>query len=250
MVVMELPKMLIRGKFLPGDFRVSVSASTREVDPAIEGQLDALWEAKKKKANQEGKKCYNGISYRLNSIQEQNGKVAVDFGTIEYKALDGLIAIPAYFALPEVYYRKGCFSTGTVKTADELYVMVELSGKSMNENRTELIGGIMETNIAFRSGKDIFRSFYDELEEEVGIQDKDIQECFLKAVYVAARTSVAFYYEVILNVPSEELEKRFENNEDDDIQTLCFFTREQYMTALDDHRSPNKQFIAKQLLTI
>ncbi len=247
---MKLPRILLSGKYSPADFVVSVNESTRKVDPAIEGQLDALWEAKKKKADEDGKNCYNGISYRLNSIQEQDGKVVVDFGTFEYKVRDGLIAIPEYFGLSEEHYRKGCFSTATVKTSDGLYVMAELWGKSMNENIVDLIGGIMETNIPFASGNDIFRSFYDELEEEAGIEVRDTQECFLKAVYLEARINVAFYFEVILNVSSGELQKRFEKNQDEDIRTLCFFTPEEYIDALEHHRSPNKQFIARQLLKI
>lgn len=247
---MRLPQILVSGAFSPEDFVVSVNESTRKIDPAIEGQLDALWEAKKKKADEDGKNCYNGISYRLNSIQERDGKVTVDFGTFEYKVRDGLIAIPEYFDLPEEYYRKGCFSTATVRTSDGLYVMAELSGKSMNENTVDLIGGIMETNITFASGTDVFRSFYDELEEEAGIREEDIQECFLKAVYLEARTNVAFYFEVIVNPSSEELQKRFEKNQDEDIRTLCFYNREEYIDALENHRSPNKQFIVRQLLKI
>lgn len=246
----ELPKVLVEGKFLPKDFTVSVSASTRKVDPAIEAQLDALWEVKKKKADEEGKNCYNGISYRLNSIQEQDGKLVVDFGTFEYKVRDGLIAIPEYFELSEEYYRKGCFSTATVRTSDGLYVMAELSGKSMNENTVDLIGGIMETNIAFGSGKDIFRSFYDELEEEAGIKEGDIQECSLKAIYLEVRTNVAFYFEATLNISSDDLLKRFEDNKDEDIQALRAYSRNEYIDALEHHRSPNKQFIARQLLQI
>lgn len=246
----ELPKVLVRGKLLPEDFVVSVNESTRKIDPSIEGQLDALWEAKKKKADENGQNCYNGISYRLNSIQERDGKVVVDFGTFEYKVRDGLIAIPEYFDLPEEYYRKGCFSTATVKTSDGLYLMAELSGKSMNENTVDLIGGIMETNIAFHSGKDIFRSFYDELEEEAGVKEGDIQECHLKAVYLEARTNVAFYFEVILNVSSDDLLKRFKENKDEDIHALCFYTQEKYLDALKHHRSPNKQFIAEKLFQV
>lgn len=247
---MELPRILINGKFTPRDLIVSVSESMRKVDPAIEGQLDALWEAKKKKADENGQSCYNGISYRLNSIQERDGKVTVDFGAFEYKVRDGLIAIPEYFDLPEEYYRKGCFSTATVRTSDGLYVMAELSGKSMNENAVDLIGGIMETNIAFDSGGDIFRSFYDELEEEAGIKEGDVQECFLKAVYLEARTNVAFYFEVVLDVSSIDLLERFKENQDGDIRGLRMYTRKEYLDVLEHHRSPNKQFIARCLLQI
>src|SRR5689334_21873928 len=104
---MPLPKILIQGKFKPEDIIVSVSESTRKIDPAIEGQLEAIWNAKIKKAEENGQICYNGISYRLNSIKEDAGKILINFGTLEYKVRDGLIAIPEYSNLPEEYYRKG-----------------------------------------------------------------------------------------------------------------------------------------------
>jgi hypothetical protein len=247
---MELPRILVSGKFAPEDLLVSVSPSNRKVDPVIEGQLDALWETKKRLADEQGKKCYNGISYRLNSIQEHDGKVTVDFGTFEYKVRDGLTAIPGYFTLPEEYYRKGCFSIATVKTNDDRYVLVELSGKSMNENTVDLIGGIMETNIVFDSGESIFRSFSNELEEEAGIMEEDIQECFLKTIFITDRTNTAFYFEVILNVSAYDLEERFRENKDQDIRALRFCTRGEYIQVLGQHRSPNKQFIAKELLAL
>ncbi len=247
---MELPKVIVSGKFAPEDLVVSVSESNRKIDPAIEGQLESLWQAKKKQADKDGKNCYNGISYRLNTIEEQDGKVKMDFGTVEYKVWGGLVDIPEYFDLPEAYYRKCCFSTSTVKTLDDRYLMVELSGKSMNQNTTDFIGGIMETNSNFQSGQDIFKSFFDELVEEAGIREQDMRECFLKTIYLEARANVGFYFEVILNISSSELLERFKENQDGDIKALCVYTKEEYLEALETHRSPNKQFIARHLLHI
>lgn len=171
----------------------------------------------------------------------------LDFGTFEYKVRDGLIAFPEYFDLPEEYYRKGCFSTASVRTSDNRYVVAELSGKSMNRNTLELIGGVMETNIAFKSWQDVFRSFYEELEEEAGINREDITQCYLRAIYVEARTNVGFYFEVLSNLGSAELQRRFGENTDEDIKALHMFTREEYIKTLEQHPSSNKPFLAKFL---
>ena len=42
---MELPKILIKGKFKPDDIIVSISESTRKIDPFVESKLDAIWES-------------------------------------------------------------------------------------------------------------------------------------------------------------------------------------------------------------
>ena len=239
---MDLPKILIAGKFDPNDLIVSVSESTRKIDPFVEGKLDAVWEEKVKNAEEKGKNCYNGLSYRLNSFVEKDGKVVFDFGIIDYKTRDGLIAIPEYFNLPSEYYRMGCFVCSSVRTSDDRYLMVELSGKSMNPNTTEQIGGIMETNIEMKSGNDIFQALYNELEEEAEIKLGDIRECNLRTIYLTDKSNVAFYFEIILNMSSSVLLERFKNNNDADIKSLCVYTREEYLNALKNHNSLNKQF--------
>jgi hypothetical protein len=244
---MMQPTILIQGKFKPQDLIISVSESTRKIDPTIEAKLEPIWIAMLKRAEEKGQTCYNGISYRLNSIQETEDKILIDFGTIEYKVRDGLIAIPEYFDLPEEYFRKGCFSSASIRTSDNRYLMVELTGKSMNQNNIDMIGGIMETNVDMKTGADIFKSLYVELEEEAGITEADIQEAYLQTVYVEYRTNVAFYFEVILNIPSTEILKRFESNKDTDIKSLAVFTREEYITALQNHKSINKHLTAKLL---
>ncbi len=245
---MELPKLLVSGKFTPEDLIVSVNPSNRSTDPSVEAQLENIWNEKVKKAEEAGKVCYNGISYRLNGIQEKDGKVLIDFGTFEYKVRDGLIAIPEYFNLPEAYHRRGCFSTATIRTSDDLYLMVELSGKSMNENKTDLIGGIMETDIEMTTGADVFTSFYNELFEEAGVHQSDVSENYLNSIYLTYRTNVGFYFEVTLKIPYREIHARFKNNNDIDIKSIRSFSRDEYLDTLNSSQNPDKPFIATLLM--
>lgn len=246
---MELPKILVTGKFNPEDLMVSVSTSNRAIDPIIEGQIETIWNEKVKNATEAGKICYNGTSYRLNSLEENEGKLVIDFGTFAYKVRDGLTAIPEYFDLPEEYFRKGCFTTASIKTADNFYVMVELTGKSMNENVIDLVGGIMETDVEMKTGIDVFKSFYKELGEEVGVYATDITTIFLNSIYLEHRTNVGFFFEVTLNITSQELLNRFNGNRDQDIKSVRCCTKDEYRTILTNHPSPNKPFIA-ELLTM
>jgi 8-oxo-dGTP pyrophosphatase MutT (NUDIX family) len=246
---MDLPKILVSGKFNPDDLEVSMGESTRKIDPAVESKIEGLWTEKLKRAQENGQNCYNGISYRLNALQEKEGKLVLNFGTLEYKVRDGLIAIPEYFELPEEYYRKGCFSCASIRTSDGRYLMAELSGKSMNPNTLEFIGGIMETDIPMNSGHDIFENLYKEAEEEAGIRKEDVAEVYLQAVYLEQRTNIGFYFEMTLSVSSGELLERFSGNKDTDIKLLVMFTREEYLDALTNHKSLNKRLTA-QLLQI
>lgn len=244
---LSLPKILTVGRFLPSDITITLNPSNRAIDPMIESQLEALWTAKLKRAKEEGRTIYNGLSYRLNAFQEEQGKLRLDFGKIEYKVRDGLIDVPGFLDLSEVYYRKGCYTTASVKTADGHYLMVELSGKSMNMNTTDLLGGIMETEPECKTGEDVFRSLYKELEEEALISESDIAESYLRSLYLERRTNICFYFEVQLTVSSGEILARFERlSADQDIAAVKSFTKEEYIMALQAHNA-NKQLIAELL---
>jgi hypothetical protein len=246
---MKLPKILVSGKFSPEDLVVSVGPSNRQINPNVEFKLEKIWEERVKNAGETGRVCYNGVSYRLNSVQEKDGKVLINFGTFEYKVREGLIAVPEYFDLPEEYYRKGCFSTASVKTSDDLYLVVELTGKSMNENTIDLVGGIIETDTEMETGVDIFKSFYKELAEEVGAKESDIISIYLRSIYLEYRTNVGFYFEIVLKITLQELLARFDDNTDVDIKSIRGFSKSDYLQVLNTHRSPNKPLIA-QLLKI
>ncbi len=237
-------KILASGKFLPEDLIVSVGGSNRKIDPKIESQLDGLWEIELKNANEKGLNCYNGLCYRLNSLNLDDEKLILDFGTIDFKTWICLRAAPGYFDLPEEYFQKGCHTLATVRTSDGKYLMVELSGKSMNTNSVDFLGGAMETDVPMKAGEDIFQSFFKELGEESLIEKEDIENAYLKMVYLNPKTNVGFYFEVTLRISSDELTERLAGKSKDiDIESLKVFSRDEYLETLRNH-NVNKQFIS------
>lgn len=241
------PQILTIGKFSPENLIVSIHPSNRKINPAIENQLEDLWEAKVKLAAEKGLNLYNGISYRLNSFKEDDEKLLVDLGKIEYKVRDGLVQIPEYFNLDSEYYRNGCYTGATVKTADDRYLMVELSGKSMNQNKTDLIGGILETPPDVTNGQDIFNSFLRELEEEAVVKKDEVSELYLRSIYLDHKTNIAFHFEASLKLTASEILERFKREtKDQDIKTLIVLTKTDYTEALQNH-NPGKQLVGKIL---
>ena len=241
---MTLPKILVSGKFGPRDLTVSVSESTRKIDPEVEGKLESVWNARVRYAKEQEKILYNGLSYRLNSVKEDNDRVVLDFGIIDFKTREGLVAIPEYFLLPEEYYRMGCGVCASIKTVDDKYLMIELSGRSMNQNDIDLIGGIMETVTGMESGANIFYALYKEMEEEAGIMHEDIQTCYLRTIYVTDKSNAMFYFEVVLQITAQEVFDRFVHNKDQDIRSVIAYSRDEYVRTLQTHENLNKQFIA------
>lgn len=240
-------KILASGKFYPQDIRVSMHKSNRAIDPTTESQIETVWQAMLAQAKEAGKVCYNGTSYRLNTLAVDAGKLVIELSTFEYKVRDGLLKIPGYFDLTEKYYRKGCFTTGTIRTSDNQYVLVKLSGRSMNENSTEMVGGIMETDVTMCSGEDIFTSFFNELEEEIGVVKDDVADIYLQTIYLDSKTNIGFYFDVTLTISANELLWRFKYNQDIDIESILTYSKDAYIQTLRDHPSRDKHFLATQL---
>lgn len=237
-------KILAIGNFTPENLHILVTESNRAIHQDTELQIDTLWEEIQKQALVENRICYNGISYRLNNLKQEGNELFIELGLLEFKVRTTLPKIDRYLELPEVYYRKGCYCGATVKTSDNYYLVVETSGKSMNYNEFELLGGIIEKPQEIRNGTDIFESQYIELEEEACIQKQDITMCCLRAVYLAVSTNVGFYFEVELKISAKDILERFVlENQDQDIQSLKALAPDEYETFLKNHSS-SKRFIA------
>lgn len=244
---MITPQLLAQGKFSPEDLVVTVSPSNRQTNPHVEAQIEGLWSAKLHNAIAAGKTIYNGMSYRLNNWALVASKLHLDFGVFDFKTRECVIEADGYFDLGEAYFRKGCHTLSTIKTSDDKYLLVELSGKSMNYNAIDFIGGIMETNFAMQTSEDVFSSFYEELEEEACIEHSDIEFWYLALIYLNANTNIGFYFEVVLNIPAESLLQRFkEIGKDQDIKAIRIFDKAAYLRMLAS-LNINKQFIAKHI---
>lgn len=242
------PIILAKGSFNPEDLIVTISESNRKIDIKKEKQLHNLYKEKEKKALERGQHIYNGFSYRLNSLNFKENKLLLDFSIFDFKTRECLIETEGYYNLPEEYWRKGCYTSATVKTSDGKYLMVELSGKSMNTNKVDYLGGIMETEPPIQSGKDIFDSLYAELEEEAFIKKADILEAHLKLIFISARTNVGFYFEILLKNTSEQVTKRFDNQiKEIDIKSLKIMSRTDYISELENHANVSKQFLAAHI---
>lgn len=239
------PRILAYGRFLPQDILVSINPSNRKTDPEIESQIENLWHSRLALAQEQEKVCYNGLSYRLNTLTRAGEKIIVDLAEIEYKVRECIVSIPEYWSLNDDYYCKGCHTGATIKTSDDRYLMIELSGKSMNINTVDVLGGVLEIPPRIISGDDIFESLYRELEEEGCIKKEDIAECYVRLVYLSHRTLVGFHFEVTIKPTAEELFKRFVHmHADQDVRSLLHYAKDEYLKVLCAH-NPSKQIVAQ-----
>jgi hypothetical protein len=244
------PKILAKGYFKPQDVVVSYSKiSNRKIVPDIENQIENVWQNMLQNAKENEKRLWNGTSCRVNLIAlTKEGKLEVEFAPIEFKVRDGLIEIPEYFSMPEECWRKGAFTGALVKTSDNFYILVKLTGKSNNPRPVEWPGGILGDEGPIRTGEDLFNDMLRELEEETNVPKESVEGCVLRAVYISVNTNVGFVFDITLSDTKEIVYERFkEQNNDHDIKDLFSVSAEGMQGQLES-MSAGKQLIGRELL--
>jgi len=224
---------LVTGFLSQDDITISVKESNLVLPKKIEQEIQDRWSTKKKEAEEKDLHLFNGTSYRLNTYSYQNNVLNLELSIFDYKHRYGLVLMTRENVIDQSLYRhNGLFVGSTVKTADNRYVMVKLSGKSTNPNKYDVLGGMAETDVECTSGKYIFDVLYKEFEEEAGIAREEVSKCDLRTIYIAQNGHIGFYFETELAVTSRDLQKRFEGNTDIDIDSLCFYEKEEYLDIL------------------
>jgi hypothetical protein len=140
--------------------------------------------------------------------------------------------------LPIPQRHRSTASGATIITSDNQYVVVKLSGKSLNQNNLDFIGGNNEKPHPLSNGPELFDHLYREALEEANITKANFESLILKAVIQMTRGLAFFYYEGRLNITADELKDQFEsqNEKDPDISDLIFFTRDEYLDFLENDR--------------
>jgi len=237
-------KALVTGKLTVRDISITAKESNLKLTPEIEKRIEEVWEDKLIESEKRGGNIFNGVSYRMNSWSYDQQKLKLELSLYDYKHRLGLITMIKNGEISSYDYpHNGCFVGATVLTSDNLYIMVKLSGTSMNLNILEMLGGMVETETQFSDQNFLFDVLYQELEEEAGITNSDITQCYLEAMFTGGTSHFGFYFNVVLDKSSSELQKRFGHNQDTDIESLVFLSRKDYLITLKN-MSNNKRLIA------
>jgi 8-oxo-dGTP pyrophosphatase MutT (NUDIX family) len=248
---MEFPesKALVTGKLTAENFNITIGESNLNLTLEIGARIEEIWKDKQVESKERGADIYNGVSYRVNNWSYDQKTLGLELSLYDYKHRLGLITMIKNGEISSYDYpHNGCFVGATVLTSDDLYIMVKLSGTSMNLNTLEMLGGMVETETQFSDQNFLFDVLYQELEEEAGITNSDITQCYLESMFTGGTSHFGFYFNVVLDKSSSELQKRFVYNQDTDIESLVFLSREEYLITLKD-MSNNKRLIASIIET-
>jgi 8-oxo-dGTP pyrophosphatase MutT (NUDIX family) len=237
------PIILAQGDFTPEMIRVAIAKSNRAIDPKLESQIESLWTRIKRVAEVRGKTCYNGQVYRLNDLRTQlerererereSNLLELEFAPIEFKVVSALSKLAQTFWTEVEYRHRACACGMVAETRDGKYVMVELSGKSMNPYKFDYVGGNIEFPHPLSSGEDLFEHLYRETKEEINLDPSDFEDLTLKAVIQSQRGFVSFHFHSKLKLSGDEVVERFKGVKDPDIAGVRLFDRDEYLKFLE-----------------
>lgn len=160
----------------------------------------------------------------------------LEFAPIEFKVIAALLKLSKTFRTDIEYRHRACACGAVLQTKDDKYLMVELSGKSMNPNKYDYVGGNVEFPHPLSNGDDLFQHLYREAKEEINVDPADFSELSLKAVIQSKGGYVIFHFQGTLNLTSDKVTEKFKAVKDPDISRVIFFDRDEYIRFLSESR--------------
>lgn len=223
------PKILISGKFYADDISVKVNPhSNRKIDKTVERGINPLWEKIYKKATAEGKQVWDGISFRLNDVHEEQGTLMFEVSPIKFSIRYPLCTMVSELEhLGEDYYAKGMGIGGIIETSDGKYIFGQRSGKTMTSNKIDVIGGFVEgVDFTDKREQGLLAVNTMEIKEELGIDSFRIKEMSVIGVVLSYTTNVVVVTYTELEMDSSEVRQSFNNATDDEMSDLVFVEKE------------------------
>ena len=241
--------LLLQKPYEPSCIHIHHQASSLVLSHEVRRIIDEKWEQDMTHAQEHGKILYNGDIWRLADMYEKQDALHLIIEVYTFKIRRGLGHMHRH--IPEINAPKnnGLYSNSTIKTIDDWYIAVSLSGASMNpyQESFDLVGGIMEASQPLDHGQSLYNAYLEEFEEETALSRNHISNIILANMLIDRNKNICCYFKVDIKLTRKEVEKLFLNNTDPDIENLIFFKQNEYIEALNSHPSISKRMIAQLL---
>ncbi len=243
-------KVLARGPFLEEQIDVkNLETAHLPLTKEMHDHVEREWKLLVEKASSEGKNVYNGISQRVETLSVSKDNILhIELAPFAHKYRACLRSFPEYYALDETFWTKGAYTGAFVSTKDGWYIFATLSGKSHNENREEMLGGIVGDDGFVTDGTSLFDALYKEVEEEACIPKSSIERATLELVYGGPHTNIGFLFFITLSETREEVADRFQKEKQDPDIASLFFVQEKELPETLMRMGGYKPFLLKTFL--
>ena len=233
--MIDLPKVLATGKWLPEQIDVVHSLSNRKINSDWEAKCEAEWLRKVEDAKITGKKAWDSVTYRLNDLKVENNRVHLDFGTIPFRIRNTFPSIVEGQEVEEECFPKGIFVAGLIQTTDDLFVFGKLSGKTLVKRKIDFIGGtLVKDELIVNNGSDLIIALEAELLEEINVSPEHVASYQLISIVLSDRFNVGLIYHVQLKVSSETVLESFQKANDQEMSDVVFVEKKDLYNFASD----------------
>lgn len=213
-------KILAKGPFEPQNIQIIVTEDNRRTNPDIESMVEATWEEITKKAKAENQMLWNGLSLSLNDLEVNGDQLTLITSVVEFKRR---VVLSRNFNriehLGKEFFDMGMAVGCMVETTDNKHVFINRSSKSVNLNRTDLVGGVMD-RIDATCGYDLIAHCYQEIKEEINLDQANIKSMSILGIVMAPTSNVIVIVDVKADCSLEEILLKFELGHDDEADSL------------------------------
>ncbi len=221
---MKLPKVLLKHSAKIEDLVVSFNPnSTRKSTGDIDQLIEAEWQSALMFAQREDRKLWNSVTYRLNACSVLDGKVVLDLGLTDYKTYIGLRGYDLISELGEEYLTKTVYLESLLVTTDGFYVLGELSGKTMETQSVDTIGGVLShSELEVTDAGDLKTALLTEFKEEANIPEQYVDSIQLTGITLDEGYKVGIHFVTRLTITSDRLKSLFSEGTDSELKGLVF----------------------------
>ncbi len=229
------PKVIAKGPFKPEDISIKVNkTSERKIATEIEAKLQETWKQIVIEATSKGQKICDGESYRLDNLQLQGDKITLYLSKFKYSIRKPLSELNAEIeSYGDEYCSRGLAIGGLIKTTDGLYIFGKRSDKSSTKARIDFIGGVLE-EIEIKDGHDLIRKNKEEILEETGIDNSNINNIEILGLVSSNSSIVVIVTVSSLNIDSTKAREIFKSKKDDEMAELIFINSDGLKNYLNE----------------
>lgn len=229
------PRILSNKSFNKDTYTIVHTKSSLNLNDIEKEKIENNW---KQFIQESETKQWNGTYYRMENIQDiLPGLKQLSISTIKYSEVRSLKDDEE---LSKRYSANNIGTASLIKTIDNYFIFGIRNINSSSRSKKDLIGGgLQESELVVNTFSDVFRNEIKEIEEEIGLKEKDIKDIQGIGILQSGYSNVLFIFHTQLNIAKEEVQEIFNKNKDDEMVKLEYIKEEmleEYLKDMSDYR--------------
>ncbi|QQS38887.1 hypothetical protein IPM62_05930 [Candidatus Woesebacteria bacterium] len=221
-------KILFQGVFPKDSVSCTYSSvSSRKIDKNIENKAQQIWQLKLEEALKNGKKMWDQPVCRLDGYVIHDNKCKLEFSTVPFSIRSSIGDFTdELIRKGDEYLPMATYSSIFIETSNAMFVFGEKSDFFAASRKYSYIGGVFNKP-QHRKDVDLFKSAQNEVLEETGVVESDIEKIELIGAFRTKSYNVAFIFYCKLKLTKDEVVSRFKKRNDSELKNLFFGNKDE-----------------------